>query len=119
MSLTLAGERAYSTNPSCNPFHRGTAADVLKRSEARTIGRRMRRWKPTVTFCQVMPTSGTQRRSQRLELLADLVDRVIALARRNDLLDRRAILGLRAGGLGCARGGWSSTAADRNAGVPL
>src|SRR4029450_12661866 len=40
---------------------------------------------------------GTQRRSLRLEFLADLVDRVIALAQLHDLLDRCAFLGLRAG----------------------
>src|SRR5262249_24821991 len=40
---------------------------------------------------------GTQRRSLRLEFLADLVDRVIAFAQLHDLRDRRAFLGLCAG----------------------
>src|SRR5262249_58201569 len=43
---------------------------------------------------------GTQRRSPRLEFLADFVDRVVALAELHDLLDRPAFLWLGGGAWG-------------------
>src|SRR6516165_5417783 len=62
------------------------------RSSSRRRGRRA-----NPSAASTADGGGAQRRSLRLEFLADVVDRVIALAQLHDLLDRRAFLGLGAG----------------------